>query len=160
MNFLRKYYPLIVTICAFLFSSSSCLYMDDFSNDFVVEYSIKNNDSDTIYVVYSSSSLTISDKTPGISTSYIFNKNEELTEILPGKSLDKLWAGELYYNTFRNTMDTVIRINHIIVFRKKTLEKYTKEEMVNKDIYDAIYKLSTREIIDMGYVVPFPMKPE
>lgn len=160
MNILKKYYPLIVAICAFIFSSSSCLYMDDENNDFTVDYSIKNNDSDTIYVVYRDLPITTSDQTTGISPSYVFNKHISLIEILPGKSLNKLCAGDLYYNTFRNSMDTIMRINHIIVFRKGTIDKYTKEEMAEKNIYDAIYKLSTREILDMGCVIPFPMKHE
>ncbi len=160
MKILRKYYLLFVTISVFLFCSFRCDSEESYNDPHYVKYSVENNDSDVIYVAQRIMPVTTTDQTEEISPGYVFRNKIKLSAISPGERLCDFTCGWLERNYFTDNMDTVARINHILVFKKKTLDKYSEKELAENNIYDALYVLTTREILDMGCVVKFPLEAE
>lgn len=82
-------------------------------------------------------------------------RNEaKLTEIAPNQIYGDFPLGYLNMsNPDKNTNWT----HQILIFRKETLEKYSKQEIAERNIYDAYYVLPTQEILDMGKIVQFPL---
>lgn len=147
MKILRKYYILIVTFCALFFSSTKC----DADHYFGEFFSVENCDNDTIFV------MTFNGESLKLSSEYVFSHELKLTPIPPGSKYSEFKLGP--YNRL-HPEEYVDEQNQIIIFRKRTLEKYSKKDLCEKNIYDALYILARQEIIDMESNVKFPMDQE
>lgn len=160
MFILRKYYLLFATICVFLLCSFRCESEESYYDPYDVRYSVENNDSDVIYVAQRTMPVTTADQIVEISPGYVFRNKIKLNAIPPGERVYDFTCGRLEHNYFTDKMDTVAKINHIIVFKKETMDRYSQKELAEKNIYDALYVLTTQEILDMDRVVKFPLETQ
>ncbi len=153
MRILRKYYVLIVTFCAFFFSSTTC------NEPYLGEnFSVENCDNDIIYVFHER------DPEPDfvLNSEFVFVDNAKWleTRLIPISSGSKSKVFQLgYYDHYYLRWNTDWR-HQIIIYRKETLDKYSVEELIEKNIYDALYDLSTKDILDMETNVRFPLKDQ
>lgn len=153
MKLLKKYQVLILTIIAFLSSSFRCA-MDFEADYYPVIYSIKNNTTDTLIIKECPFDLDVKEA---------FEIKWPFDTIYPGETKGGFNLGFLdvskdeivpedVLNNFNNDWE-----HYIMIFRKQTLDSHSKEELIENNIYDAKYILTTKEIQDMGRVVNYPI---
>lgn len=158
MNILRKYRVLILTFFAFFFSSSSCLYDGEaFYDRFSINYSIRNDSPDEIYVYACAwrPEDTVLFKSPGFLTELCYRNNLKLNQLKSGEILDGIYMGTKNRKPEYANNEVV---NTIFIYKKETLDRYTMQELSEKNIIDALYILKTQEIIDMDSVVRYPLE--
>ena len=128
----------IILICslAIICMATTC---DDSTIENVDVY-IRNQSDETIWI-----------------NSYIFNDTTTLLE--PGRSFQLQDPIEL---TIGDTYDDWVSVKmlerglkyQVIIFKQSTLDKYTKEELIENNIYDKLYVLSFHDLIEFkGLVV-------
>lgn len=153
MKILNKYYVIVLTAIIFLCCSTTCE-----TEPTELEYfTIENNSSDTIFIAhtwyYDDSEFNVRD---------VFMYEKPLFAIPPNKSRNDFYLGipgDEVNKPFRyKNKDYTVEegTHHIIIYKKETLEKHSKKELIEKNIYDEKYVLSLRDILDMNYKVSYP----
>lgn len=97
---------------------------------------------------------TVLFKSPGFLTEYCYRNNLKLDQLKPGEIIDGLYMGRVSNNPKYNKEV----VNTIFIYKKETLDRYTMQELSEKNIIDALYILKTQEIIDMDSVVRYPLE--
>lgn len=122
---MRKIFTLIICCSSFLFTSMVCSEMD------TIDIVIINNCDETIY--YSQHLFDTQDTI--LTVRYIFHErpNEIMNGHMSGLPPKEIKIGK--YPMYDDNKQTW----QMIVFKQSTLDKYTKEELVEKNIYDTIF---------------------
>lgn len=153
MNLLKRYYVIVLTTVVFLCCSTTC---ENEPTEWMY-FSVENKDTDTIYVAhtwkYDESDFTVNE---------VFSYEKYYEAIAPGEIRNDFYLGipegELNKQfKYKNDDDNYTCRHHIFVFRRETLNNYSPKELIEKNIYDAKYVLTSKEILNMDYIVPYPM---
>lgn len=153
MTLIRKYYLLIIIFLSFICSSSSCI--EEIGNREFSLFYIENNDDDIIYII----DLPLTQDANynfNVDVNYLLEEEaDNFITLSPGeRSIERALAPIDNLYPERNP----VWDHYITIWRKETMEKYTEKELRERNIYDAQYILSSKEISDMGSVVHFPLK--
>lgn len=123
-------------------------------------FAIENDDDDIIYVIdvkweHVNSPNKRSSGESYIDVEYMFSYNYPLIQISPKDKYDFRCApvGDLNFPEKYPAWDHCITI-----WKKETMDKYSKQELREKNIYDAQYILSSDQIYAMGSVVHYPLE--
>lgn len=116
-----------------------------------------DRDYDTKYIyVYNETNENIyvcgwsSDKEFILTPNYVFNERTDLLQEIRPKC-NSLNKGLLI--VYDGTEKSVS--HQIIIFKQSTLDKYTKEELIENDIFDKRYVLTYEELEAMGFKIVY-----
>lgn len=152
MKKISKIFPLLIVALGFMCTASTCI--ESFPND--MTFNIKNCDRDTIYVwnIIEKQDFDVFDedyslkKYPCVAIpsgefkgAFRFDEPADLNE---------------HFKYRPSNEDKEAKINYILILKKETFNNYSIDQLVKDRIYDALYVLTPRQIINMGYLVTYP----
>ena len=138
---LYKVYVILCFLCL-LFTSMTC------DNNYNINsMTLENKSGETIYL---DEFLLYDPKV--LSPSVVFSSYESfhLMEIPPGGS----FYGAIQLPAMGYLSTRPIKYQ-IIIFKKSTLDKYTKEELIENNIFDKIYSFTNEELEAIDYKVTY-----
>ena len=133
----RASYYLIICFSYLLFSATTC---EEFPEE-TVPAIFQNECEECIYVLFWGS-----DAANILTSEQAFKMEEYFT---------KLQSGEKYVENIP-IMDTDMTFYYqFLIFKQSTLNKYTKEELIKKNIYDKLYVLTYEELEKMNFKIVY-----
>lgn len=152
MKKINKIFPLLIVILGFMCTASTCV--ESFPSD--MNFSIKNCDNDTIFVWN-----IIEKKDFDVFNGDFSLEKQPCVAIPPGEIKGPFHFDEPedlneYFKYRPSNEYEDVKINYILILKKGTYNNYLNEQRHEEKIYDALYILTPRQIINMGYLVTFP----
>ena len=138
---MRKKISVLLICCLTIVCTATTCYED---NTEEVNFYIRNQSDETIWINY-----------------FFINDTTALLE--PGRSFQlqdpiELTIGDTYLGSMNAGMFERGFNYQIIVFKQSTWDKYTKEELIEKNIYYKLYILSKDDLIKLHYIVVYTGK--
>lgn len=152
MNILRKYYFVILVGISFLCCSTTC---ENHLGE-PIYFAIENLCNDSIYVC---DNILLKGSTFNNEDVFSYPKSY-FKKIAPGETCNNFHLGfsKIYAEDIEDYYEPNSKhIHYVVIFKKSTLDKYSKEELIKSNFRDAIYMLTSKEIQDLGCVVRYPM---
>ncbi len=152
MKNFSKIFSLLIVALGFMCSANTCV--ESFSNN--MSFGVQNNDTDSIYVWNIIAKKDFD----------VFNENYSVYKqpfkiIAPDgrEGAFQFDYPEDLHENFKYKPSNVsedVKINYVLILKKETFKSHTIDQLVNGQIYDAMFVLTPREIINMNYTIYYP----